>query len=242
MEYTLLFSNFLKAYNKLEESKKKEIELYKELRKRERALKEINTILEKNENIYHNLVRYFSDELLVFEDDILISAKYLNENKNLVNNLINYNKEENEYLKLNFKNILYERYNIKYDDINNLDNFNQYVKIKTNNGEIRKLKINLIEINEIKKALVVNDVTNILKRRDEIIKIDIKIQYENMKDEFYSNISHELRTPINVIYSALQLKDLYIDKVDYDKIVSYNKIIKQNCLRLVRTIDNLLLS
>ena len=59
-----------------------------------------------------------------------------------------------------------------------------------------------------------------------------------MKDEFYSNISHELRTPINVIYSALQLKDLYIDNVNYEKIASYNKIIKQNCLRLVRTIDN----
>ena len=88
------------------------------------------------------------------------------------------------------------------------------------------------------KVLIINDVTDILERRDEIIKLEIKIEYENMKDEFYSNISHELRTPINVIYSALQLKDLYIDNVNYEKIASYNKIIKQNCLRLVRTIDN----
>lgn len=238
LEDTLLLSNFLKAYNSLEKSKKKEIELYKELRKREKALREINTLLEKSENMYYDLVQYFSDELLVFENDILISAKYLSENKNLVNNLINYNKEENEYLKLNFKNILFERYNINYEDINQLDNFNQYTEIVTSSGEVKQIKIDLIEMNEIKKVLVINDVTNILKIRDEIIKLEIKIKYENMKDEFYSNISHELRTPINVIYSALQLKDLYINKVDFEKIASYNKIIKQNCLRLVRTIDN----
>lgn len=238
LEDTLLLSNILKAYNSLEKSKKKEIELYKELRKREKALREINTLLEKSENMYYDLVQYFSDELLVFENDILISAKYLSENKNLVNNLINYNKEENEYLKLNFKNILFERYNINYEDINQLDNFNQYTEIVTSSGEVKQIKIDLIEMNEIKKVLVINDVTNILKIRDEIIKLEIKIKYENMKDEFYSNISHELRTPINVIYSALQLKDLYINKVDFEKIASYNKIIKQNCLRLVRTIDN----
>ena len=238
LEDTLLLSNFLRAYTSLEKSKRKETDLYRELRRREKDLKEINTILEKSENMYHDLVQYFSDELLVFENDILISARYLSEDKKSVNALINYNKEENEYLKLNFKNILFERYNIRYEDINNLEEFSKYAQIKTSSGEIKKIKINLIEINEAKKVLIINDVTDILERRDEIIKLEIKIEYENMKDEFYSNISHELRTPINVIYSALQLKDLYIDNVNYEKIASYNKIIKQNCLRLVRTIDN----
>ena len=124
--------------------------MYRELRRREKDLKEINTILEKSENMYHDLVQYFSDELLVFENDILISARYLSEDKKSVNALINYNKEENEYLKLNFKNILFERYNIRYEDINNLEEFSKYAQIKTSSGEIKKIKINLIEINEAK--------------------------------------------------------------------------------------------
>ena len=36
-------------------------------KKKRKDLKEINTILEKSENMYHDLVQYFSDELLVFE-------------------------------------------------------------------------------------------------------------------------------------------------------------------------------
>ena len=43
---------------------------------------------------------------------------------------------------------------------------------------------------------------------------------------------------MNVIYSALQLNKIYLKDNKIDKINNNNKIIKQNCLRLIRTINN----
>lgn len=65
-----------------------------------------------------------------------------------------------------------------------------------------------------------------------------------MKTEFFANISHELRTPLNVLLGALQLLEL-IDKndsleVNRDKIKKYCMIMKQNCYRLVRLVNNLI--
>ena len=54
-----------------------------------------------------------------------------------------------------------------------------------------------------------------------------------MKNDFFTNISHELRTPINVIYSALQVENDYLkNDINKEVIIKYNKIIRQNCLRL----------
>lgn len=53
-----------------------------------------------------------------------------------------------------------------------------------------------------------------------------------------SNISHEFKTPVNVIYSTVQIQDLNLQKEDYDKILEFNKLIKQNCNRLIRLINN----
>lgn len=62
-----------------------------------------------------------------------------------------------------------------------------------------------------------------------------------MKNEFFTNISHELKTPINVIYSALQVENDYLkNNDDKDLVIRYNKIIRQNCLRLMRLINNII--
>ena len=60
---------------------------------------------------------------------------------------------------------------------------------------------------------------------------------EKLKTEFFSNLSHELRTPINVIYSALQVMDLNNNPKFIEK---YHSIIKQNCYRLLRIINNII--
>ncbi len=61
-----------------------------------------------------------------------------------------------------------------------------------------------------------------------------------MKDEFLSLISHELRTPITVIDSAIQAMSLICWDELPDKSRKYIKTIKQNTYRQLRLVNNLL--
>jgi len=67
---------------------------------------------------------------------------------------------------------------------------------------------------------------------------------ETLKTEFFSNLSHELRTPLNVILSTLQLLELYTRDSDIHTIESklkrYVKIMKQNCYRQLRLVNNMI--
>lgn len=69
-------------------------------------------------------------------------------------------------------------------------------------------------------------------------------QYDKLKSQFFSNLSHELKTPINVIYSSVQLMESYDKSINNlcncDKCIKNIKIIKQNCFRLMRLIGNLI--
>jgi len=70
------------------------------------------------------------------------------------------------------------------------------------------------------------------------------MEYENLRTEFFSNISHEFKTPLNVILGSVQLLDLYLKKnMIEDRDNKINKHIvttTQNCYRLVRLLNNLL--
>ena len=68
-------------------------------------------------------------------------------------------------------------------------------------------------------------------------------EYNALITEFLTNISHELKTPINVIYVALQTMNIYFDdysEKNINKCKSYVKTMKQNCFRLMRLVNNLL--
>jgi signal transduction histidine kinase len=70
-----------------------------------------------------------------------------------------------------------------------------------------------------------------------------EIEYENLKDEFIVNISHELRTPINIIFSSVQLMELFNregSRLNSEDLNLKFYSIKQNCLRLIRLINNLI--
>ncbi|GFP74441.1 sensor histidine kinase [Clostridium fungisolvens] len=76
-----------------------------------------------------------------------------------------------------------------------------------------------------------------------IEKLNETIEENKLVTEFFSNISHELKTPLNIIFSSLQMLDLYNNSFDADIIVkkkNYILAMKQNSYRLLRLINNLL--
>lgn len=67
-----------------------------------------------------------------------------------------------------------------------------------------------------------------------------QVALEKLKVEFFSTLSHELKTPVNIIYSAVQLQNNLLVSGELKKACHYNAMISQNCMRLLRLLNNLL--
>lgn len=73
----------------------------------------------------------------------------------------------------------------------------------------------------------------------EIINVRNKAEEANkLKAHFIANISHELKTPINVILCAAQLMES--NRYEKDKEANTINIVKNNCYRLIRLINNMI--
>ncbi len=86
----------------------------------------------------------------------------------------------------------------------------------------------------LRRVVILNDITKDKKLDEEL---------ENLRIEFFANLSHELRTPINLITSTLQVINPRVDKLDKDNkdyINKYLGILNQNALRLIKLVNNLI--
>ncbi|WP_052085785.1 PAS domain-containing sensor histidine kinase [Clostridium sp. HMP27] len=126
-------------------------------------------------------------------------------------------------------------------------------KFVTINGDLIDVECNCIKYKfEDKDAIliVVRDVTE--KKKNEELKIWVEektkqlneiVEYDKVKTEFFSNISHELKTPVNVIFSAIQIVEMILNEHKCKNKCTTGKYIytmKQNCYRLTRLINNIL--
>lgn len=68
--------------------------------------------------------------------------------------------------------------------------------------------------------------------------------FSKNRQAFYTNLLHEFKTPLNVIFSSIQLIDTYKKNADCEtyrtKTSKQMKIILQNCLRIMRITNNLI--
>jgi PAS domain S-box-containing protein len=83
-----------------------------------------------------------------------------------------------------------------------------------------------------------------LKIQEQSKLLDKAAEYDKLKTEFFANLSHEFRTPLNVMLSTLQLLNLIATNISTietnDKVKKYYHIMKQNCYRLLRLVNNLI--
>lgn len=69
-------------------------------------------------------------------------------------------------------------------------------------------------------------------------------QYDVLKTQFFSNISHELKTPLNIILASIQMIEsrhpVSTNCEVYSYTAKYMSMMRQNCYRLLRLINNLI--
>lgn len=140
----------------------------------------------------------------------------------------------------------FKKYDGEVFGINNIKNSDIIKhKILCKNGESIRVESVFRRISSDFQAYVV--VSRSLEMKEELKSLKVKYneikEYDKIRGEFFANLSHEVRTPINIIYSCLQLlnnqkKNGYESLAKY--YIKYEKTIRQNAFRLLRLVNNLI--
>jgi len=155
---------------------------------------------------------------------------------------------------------LFKKFNPQLKSISNIigQNYLDYIDITKESIEnmiSNKINIKLIKYIEELDAyfkIIYQPLYGLNGQVNEIVCFAIKITDElkekeqleqilKFQDDLIINISHELKTPLNIIYSAVQLMNVYINNYSENNKEQLNKIkysIEKNCFRLTKLINN----
>ena len=88
------------------------------------------------------------------------------------------------------------------------------------------------------------DMTDEIDLKKDKQNLERVIEMENLKTEFFGNLSHEFKTPLNIIISTIQVILNYViaDEKDIDikKLKKYINGIRQNSYRLLKLANNMI--
>ncbi len=225
--------------------------LANKLGQKEMQRKCMEQLLIKNENCYNLLIKNSKDAILVHRYGKIIFA-----NERL-KQILGYEKSYN-FKDIDIRSLIpKEQYNIIKNKLKDLYSGNENIvrfqhNIINNEERIIQNTSTYVIYNGMPTIFsILHDVTSKMqvKKLEKDVQKNIELlnesrEYNKLITEFLSNISHELKTPLNVIFTAVQLlgfyeKDLNKD-ANYEKQDKYLKLIKQNCYRLMKLINNLL--
>ncbi|NRT78417.1 PAS domain-containing sensor histidine kinase [Clostridium beijerinckii] len=213
---------------------------------------EIESLLLKNKFCYDMIFENSLNALIVHENGVIIyaneSAAKLLGYKNPIDlngrNFYDYYTEDvKKNIQKKYSNIIRDEFLKIVDEENILNCEGNLIPVRNTSAfftykETSAILTLLIDITSEKK----------LETLEEDVEKNLKLlnetrEFNNLITIFFTNMSHELKTPVNVIYAAVQTISIYLNNYKSDdtiKCKSYLKIMKQNCLRMIRLINNLL--
>jgi len=221
--------------NKLISSQKKKLEIIFDNMSDALAVMDKNgNYTKRNKALIESINNLYNISLDRVGESISESIKYYNDNdEELVL------KEFPAYRVLNGETVKKQRVVIKGRHGNTYHDFNG-VPIFDENGDFEfgiLLSHDITHIIENNNRIKLEQQLTIKSEKE---KLEIAEKNLAMKDEFISLISHEFKTPLNVIYSAIQLIEFAHSNEVPNKVKGLMKTIKQNTFRQLRLVNNLL--
>lgn len=197
-----------------------------------------NKSIRESENVLTDILNSITDSIVAIDDQGII----MHMNKAAIDAI--------GQLDFKGKNINY------YDLINDSHNRNLVLNavnekviytITGANGEIKLesfiSKTNNFNLRKVGKMIISRDLGRKENYDNLLLEYDNFKEYEKRKSNFFINLSHEFKTPINVIFSAMQLLEVADSNNEKELVNTYNKYkksIKLNCLRMSRIVTNMI--
>ncbi|MCR1823704.1 PAS domain-containing sensor histidine kinase, partial [Terrisporobacter muris] len=102
-----------------------------------------------------------------------------------------------------------------------------------------------IEYSQKSNAYIVTgkDITYEVNEEKMKKNLEERVKLEAMKNDFFTNLSHEFKTPLNIILGTMQVMQQRIDNniaISNDDLVRYLKSIRQNSYRVLKLVNNLM--
>lgn len=183
------------------------------------------------ENLEIGLLRYSYPELKILDmnNKVHTFLKQINSDYNRIDDLLPAN-ESGKLLKNIIKSVKQNGASYIYNLKNTTGLEEKFLKLIFQpvpgiNGKTAEVIITLI------------DITEEMKEKNRMVEA-LKVQ-----DQIFANVSHELKTPLNAIFSANQLMEHYLKsdsfELDKEKINRNVDVIRRNCYRFSKLINNI---
>lgn len=194
---------------------------------------ELRKSIEKNENFFQEISNNIEDIIMIRDEKKVLYVS------NSFEKVFGFNPE-NLYEDINF-------WHDEWENISVIDGTLDYKcrKLVEKTARIRNKKFD--KWIQSKFAPVFDENGNIIKKIGIISDItktkELEERLESLRIDFFANLSHEIRTPITLILSCIQILNIKIDNMeekDKKYLNKYISIIKQNSYRLLKLVNNLI--
>ncbi|HAT4281164.1 TPA: HAMP domain-containing histidine kinase [Clostridium perfringens] len=217
--------------------------LHQDIIDKNKKLKILNKKMEESNNEFKEFKEKLKDNETYFKNFINNAPMSIVILNNHNHRIFSINKQFSNELNLKNNRQVINRNLFK---IINIENKDEFLITKRGEASYSSGKIEIFwQLNillQTKDYLIIS-MKNITEFKfSEKIKFDLgkRKLSEKIKNNFLSSISHDLKTPINVIYSSVQVQEKFYVDENINKIGHYNQVNKENCITLMRLANNLI--